>query len=131
LAKGLEEGGAPDEALPASREAEEDGFVVRELRWETGKSGPEVLEGRLPFTPRAIAVFNGALASALEMGHNYLGTEHLLIGLARGDGLAVEVLTGFGLAEEGLVARITAELAGYQAGEKMKKATVRGRATEA
>src|ERR1700733_14339032 len=47
------------------------------------KRGPGATEEKLRFTPLAIAAFTGALASALEMGHSYIGTEHLLLGLAR------------------------------------------------
>jgi ATP-dependent Clp protease ATP-binding subunit ClpC len=47
--------------------------------------GAEKPEGRIPFTPRSIDVFTGALAAALELGHNYIGTEHLLLGLVRRD----------------------------------------------
>ena len=81
-------------------------------RVERGASAPE---GKISFTPRAIAVFTGALASALEMGHNYIGTEHLLLGLARGDGVAADVLDEFGLTEESLAARVTAKLDAYVA----------------
>jgi Clp amino terminal domain, pathogenicity island component len=76
-------------------------------------AGSVVPEGKLPFTPRAIAVYNGALASALEMGHNYIGTEHLLLGLARGSGVAADVLAEFGLSEENLAQKVITKLSGY------------------
>jgi ClpA/ClpB-like protein len=65
------------------------------------------------FTPKAITVFSGALASALELGHNYIGTEHLLLGLARGDGLAAAILEDAGLVQEVLEGKVTEKLAGY------------------
>ena len=74
-------------------------------------TGPR--EGKLSFTPRAIAVFTGALASALEMGHNYIGTEHLLLGLARGDGVACDILDELGLTEESLAGKVTKKLDAY------------------
>jgi prophage maintenance system killer protein len=59
-----------------------------------GESAPA---GHLPFTPRAKKVLELSLREALQLGHNYIGTEHILLGLAReGEGVAVEVLIGFG-----------------------------------
>ncbi len=79
---------------------------------ETGvERGPGAPKEKLPFTPKAIAVFTGALASALEMGHNYIGTEHLLLGLVRGDGLAADVLEGAGLDQQALERRVAEKLA--------------------
>jgi hypothetical protein len=62
---------------------------------------------------KAIAVFTGALAAALEMGHNYIGTEHILLGLARGDGLAADILEDAGLDQAGLEGLVGEELARY------------------
>jgi hypothetical protein len=78
--------------------------------------GTGTSQEKLPFTPKAIAVFTGALASALEMGHNYIGTEHLLLGLARGDGLAADILEDAGLVEAALERQVTEKLAGYTEG---------------
>ncbi len=51
----------------------------------------------VPYTPRASEVFSGALSEALSMGHNYIGTEHLLLALFRDvDGLAAQILTDAG-----------------------------------
>jgi hypothetical protein len=51
----------------------------------------------VPYTPRASEVFSGALSEALSMGHNYIGTEHLLLALFRdGDGLAAQILSDAG-----------------------------------
>jgi hypothetical protein len=75
--------------------------------------GPGTPQEKLPFTPKAVAVFTGALSSALEMGHNYIGTEHLLLGLARGDGLAADILEDAGLVPDALERRVTEKLAGY------------------
>ena len=45
------------------------------------KRGTAAEEGKLPFTPRAKAVLRSAVEEALRLGHNYVGTEHLLLGL--------------------------------------------------
>lgn len=66
-----------------------------------------------PFTPRAVAVCTGALSSALELGHNYIGTEHLLLGLVRGDGVAADVLRGCGVTEDALAQAVGDRLAQY------------------
>jgi hypothetical protein len=68
-------------------------------------------EGQLPFTPRAIQALSSALAAAVELGHNYIGTEHLLLGTARGDGVGAELLQAAGLNEESVRSKITAKLA--------------------
>ncbi|HVA04044.1 MAG TPA: Clp protease N-terminal domain-containing protein [Acidimicrobiales bacterium] len=77
------------------------------------KRGPGAPKEKLSFSPEAIAAFTGALASALEMGHNYIGTEHLLLGLARGDGQAADILEDAGLRQETLERQVTEKLAGY------------------
>jgi ATP-dependent Clp protease ATP-binding subunit ClpC len=76
--------------------------------------GADDPDGDLPFTPRSIAVFTGALAAALELGHNYIGTEHLLFGLVRTDGVGHEILVGAGLDEAVLAPKIMEKLAGFQ-----------------
>ena len=77
--------------------------------------GAQLPDGRLPFTPRAVEVFTGALATALELGHNYIGTEHLLLGIARTDGLASEILHSAGLDRSVLTPKVVAKLAPFQA----------------
>jgi ATP-dependent Clp protease ATP-binding subunit ClpA len=52
---------------------------------------------RIPFTPRAKKVIELALREALQLGHNYIGTEHILLGLVReGEGVAAQVLVKLG-----------------------------------
>jgi len=54
--------------------------------------------GQIPFTPRAKLVLERSLREALSLGHDHIGDEHLLLGLLRQtDGLAVEVLSEFGV----------------------------------
>jgi ATP-dependent Clp protease ATP-binding subunit ClpC len=53
--------------------------------------------GRLPFTPRAKKVLELSLREALQLGHNYIGTEHILLGLIReGEGVGAQVLQKLG-----------------------------------
>jgi hypothetical protein len=80
--------------------------------------GPGTWEGVPNFTPRVIAAFSSALSSALERNHNYIGTEHLLLGLVRGNGVAADVLRGAGLTEETVAQQVTATLARYMEGSK-------------
>jgi prophage maintenance system killer protein len=59
--------------------------------------GPSTPAAHIPFTPRAKKALALSLREALALGHNYVGTEHLLLGLAReGEGVAAELLIGFG-----------------------------------
>jgi ATP-dependent Clp protease ATP-binding subunit ClpA len=59
--------------------------------------GQTTPSGHIPFTPRAKKVLELSLREALQFGHNYIGTEHLLLGLLReGEGVAAQVLAGFG-----------------------------------
>jgi ATP-dependent Clp protease ATP-binding subunit ClpC len=59
-----------------------------------GQGAPK---GHIPFTPRAKKVLELSLREALQLGHDYIGTEHILLGLIReGDGVAAQVLAGFG-----------------------------------
>src|SRR3712207_1085272 len=59
-------------------------------------SGEEVTSGQIPFTPRAKKVLELALREALSLGHNYIGTEHILLGLVReNEGVAARILLAF------------------------------------
>lgn len=63
------------------------------------KAGPSTLiSGDLPFTPKAKKVMELSMDEAVSLGHNYIGTEHLLLGLLReGEGVAAQVLIALGL----------------------------------
>jgi ATP-dependent Clp protease ATP-binding subunit ClpC len=81
----------------------------------TGR-GAKAPAGHIPFTPRAKKVLQLALREALQFGHNYIGTEHILLGLIReGDGVAAQVLTAMGC-DHGRVRREVTELLGQQPG---------------
>src|SRR6202521_3779476 len=59
-------------------------------------SGEEVTSGQIPFTPRAKKVLELALREALSLGHNYIGTEHILLGLVReNEGVAARIMLDF------------------------------------
>jgi len=61
----------------------------------------------IPFTPRAKKVLELSLREALQMGHNYIGTEHILLGLLReGEGVAARVLSSFGVGLESIKEKI-------------------------
>ncbi len=59
--------------------------------------GGQAPSGHIPFTPRAKKVLELSLREALQLGHNYIGTEHILLGLIReGEGVAAQVLVKLG-----------------------------------
>ena len=59
--------------------------------------GQQIPSGHIPFTPRAKKVMELSLREALQLGHDYIGTEHILLGLIReGDGVAAQVLIRLG-----------------------------------
>ena len=61
-------------------------------------SGSSLIVGEIPFTPRAKRVLELAIDEARQLGHNYVGTEHLLLGLIReGEGVAAQVLSELGV----------------------------------
>jgi ATP-dependent Clp protease ATP-binding subunit ClpA len=63
--------------------------------------GEEAAVGQIPFTPRAKKVLEFALREALAIGHNYIGTEHILLGLVReNEGVAVRILLDFDVDDE-------------------------------
>jgi Clp amino terminal domain, pathogenicity island component len=72
-------------------------------------------EGKLPFTPRAKAVLRRAVEEALDLGHNYIGTEHLLLGLfGDEDSIAAKVLRDLGASYDIVRGRTLELLAGYR-----------------
>ncbi len=63
--------------------------------------GEEPSPGHVPFTPRSKKVFELALREAMQLGHNYIGTEHLLLGLVReGEGVTARVLSDLGVSPD-------------------------------
>ena len=71
--------------------------AVRDQVEEIIGRGSSAPTGHIPFTPRAKKVLELSLREALQLGHNYIGTEHILLGLIReGEGVAAQVLTKLG-----------------------------------
>jgi hypothetical protein len=71
--------------------------AVRQQVEEIIGHGQHSPSGHIPFTPRAKKVLELSLREALQLGHNYIGTEHILLGLIReGDGVAAQVLVRLG-----------------------------------
>ena len=104
-AKALETMGIKGEAVRAS---------VIEILGE----GEKPVEGHIPFTPRAKRVFELSLREALQLGHNYIGTEHLLLGLLKeGEGVAAQVLTKQGADLAQVRQTVIQMLSGYQRGD--------------
>ena len=72
--------------------------------------------GSPPFTPRAKKVLELALREALQLGHNYIGTEHILLGLVReGEGVAAQVLVSLGADLARVRQQVVQVLSGYTA----------------
>src|ERR687892_607009 len=71
--------------------------AVRQQVEEIIGQGQQAPSGHIPFTPRAKKVLELSLREALQLGHNYIGTEHILLGLIReGEGVAAQVLVKLG-----------------------------------
>ncbi len=80
-----------------------------------GEGGKEPPTGHIPFTPRSKKVLELSLREALALGHNYIGTEHVLLGLLReGQGLAAQVLVNLGADLSVVRQSVIQELSGYK-----------------
>ena len=91
---------------------------VREQVREIITEGTQAPTGHIPFTPRAKKVLELSLREALQLGHGYIGTEHILLGLLReGDGVAVKVLTRMGAQPAAVRQEVIERLSGYQGKE--------------
>jgi len=80
-----------------------------------GDAGPAVLR-ELSFTEDGEAALRGTLKAALRLGHNYIGTEHVLLGILFADGPAGQALTSSGLDAETAEQLLASELAGMRPG---------------
>ena len=80
--------------------------------------GEQPTTGHIPFTPRARKVLEFSMREALQLGHNYIGTEHILLGLLReGDGVAAQVLIKLGADLNNVRQTVIELLSGYQGGQ--------------
>jgi ATP-dependent Clp protease ATP-binding subunit ClpC len=88
-----------EEEGPAARVLEGLDFTVEEVRAQVTRivgEGEETTSGQIPFTPRAKKALELSLREALALGHNYIGTEHVLLGLVRvNEGVASRILLEF------------------------------------
>jgi ATP-dependent Clp protease ATP-binding subunit ClpC len=90
-------------------------------------SGEEVTSGQIPFTPRAKKVLELALREALSLGHNYIGTEHILLGLVReNEGVAARILLDFDADSEKIRNEVIRMLSGPSRGRGGGAATAGG-----
>jgi ATP-dependent Clp protease ATP-binding subunit ClpC len=92
--------------------------VVRQQVKEFIGQGQAAPAGHIPFTPRAKKVLELSLREALQLGHNYIGTEHILLGLIReGEGVAAQVLQKLGADLNRVRQTVIQLLSGYAAGK--------------
>ncbi|GAC1385666.1 MAG: ATP-dependent Clp protease ATP-binding subunit [Marmoricola sp.] len=86
--------------------------------------GQQAPTGHIPFTPRAKKVLELSLREALQLGHNYIGTEHILLGLIReGEGVAAQVLQKMGADLNRVRQQVIQLLSGYQGKETQTAGT--------
>ena len=91
---------------------------VRQQVQEIIGQGQQAPAGHIPFTPRAKKVLELSLREALQLGHSYIGTEHLLLGLIReGEGVAAQVLTKLGADTNRVREQVIQLLSGFQGKE--------------
>ncbi|BCJ38111.1 ATP-dependent Clp protease ATP-binding protein [Actinocatenispora thailandica] len=103
---------------------------VRQQVEEIIGQGQQAPSGHIPFTPRAKKVLELSLREALQLGHNYIGTEHILLGLIReGEGVAAQVLVKLGADLNRVRQQVIQLLSGYQGGKETAGAGATGEAT--
>src|SRR6202047_2981159 len=104
--------------------------AVRQQVEEIIGQGQQAPSGHIPFTPRAKKVLELSLREALQLGHNYIGTEHILLGLIReGKGVAAQVLVKLGAELTRVRQQVIQLLSGYQ-GKEAAEAGTGGRGGE-
>ena len=95
--------------------------AVRDQVQEIIGQGQQAPSGHIPFTPRAKKVLELSLREALQLGHSYIGTEHLLLGLIReGEGVAAQVLTRLGADTNRVRQQVIQLLSGFQGKETVQ-----------
>ncbi len=94
--------------------------AVREQVQDIIGQGQQQPTGHIPFTPRAKKVLELSLREALQLGHSYIGTEHILLGLIReGEGVAAQVLVKLGADLNRVRQQVIQLLSGYQGKEQV------------
>src|SRR5829696_9164144 len=105
----------------AAKALESLGIAVEGVRQQVEEiigQGQQAPSGHIPFTPRAKKVLELSLREALQLGHNYIGTEHILLGLIReGEGVAAQVLVKLGADLNRVRQQVLQLLSGYQGKE--------------
>jgi ATP-dependent Clp protease ATP-binding subunit ClpA len=102
---------------------------VRVMVEEIIGQGEAAPTGHIPFTPRAKKVLELSLRESLQLGHNYIGTEHILLGLVReGEGVAAQVLVKLGADMNSVRRKVVELLEGYT-GERYPEAVKEQRST--
>jgi ATP-dependent Clp protease ATP-binding subunit ClpC len=101
----------------AARVLESLDITVEEVREQVkrlvGRGDEDIVTGQIPFTPRAKKVLELALREALALGHNYIGTEHVLLGVVReNQGVAARILLDFDADAEKIRKEIMSVLSG-------------------
>ncbi|MFM7355434.1 MAG: ATP-dependent Clp protease ATP-binding subunit, partial [Actinomycetota bacterium] len=101
--------------------------AVRSQVEEIIGQGQQAPSGHIPFTPRAKKVLELSLREALQLGHNYIGTEHILLGLIReGEGVAAQVLVKLGADLNRVRQQVIQLLSGYQGKEAVTAGPAEG-----
>src|SRR5437763_12532616 len=105
----------------AAKALESLGISLEDVRQQVEEiigQGQQAPSGHIPFTPRAKKVLELSLREALQLGHNYIGTEHILLGLIReGEGVAAQVLVKLGADLNRVRQQVIQLLSGYQGKE--------------
>ncbi|MCV7255304.1 hypothetical protein H7J86_24375 [Mycobacterium hackensackense] len=103
--------------------------IVRAKIYEIVGSGAAPVSGHIPFTPRAKKLLENSLREALRLGHNYIGTEHLLLALVTyiEESVGVQILTDLGLTPAGVRQLAIEALARYGPPARGDLATERAR----
>src|SRR5512142_16442 len=91
--------------------------AVRQQVEEIIGQGQQAPSGHIPFTPRAKKVLELSLREALQLGHNYIGTEHIRLGLIR-EGVGAQVLVKLGADLNRVRQQVIQLLSGYQTGQE-------------
>jgi ATP-dependent Clp protease ATP-binding subunit ClpC len=108
----------------AARVLESLGVTPEEVRAQVARiigQGDEVTSGQIPFTPRAKKVLELSLREALSLGHNWIGTEHVLLGIvAEGEGVASRILLDFGVPADAVREEVLRSLGGAPGGARVQ-----------
>jgi ATP-dependent Clp protease ATP-binding subunit ClpC len=94
--------------------------AIRQQVVEIIGRGQQLPSGHIPFTPRAKKVLELSLRESLQLGHEYIGTEHILLGLIReGEGVAAQVLTRLGATKDRVQQQVLQLLQDWSGSERM------------